>query len=145
MISQDSIFRAFLRILGSGSLLALVFVAAPYAWMDAIHQGLGMGKLPEEPVVGYLARSTSAFYAVLGGLVWLVSFDLKRYRPVLAYLGATTVVFGLALGVIDWVERMPLFWKTVEGPIDVAFGIAILRMSRRVGSSPGTSLADRRP
>ena len=145
MISQEFVFRAFLRVMGSVALLALVFVAAPYGWMDAIHQALGMGRLPDEPVVGYLARSTSAFYAVLGGLVWLVSFDLKRYRPVLAYLGATTVVFGLALGVIDWVEGMPRFWKIVEGPIDVAFGIAILWMSRRAGSSPGTSPADRRP
>jgi len=135
MMSQESIFRAFLRILGSGSLLALVFVAAPYAWMDAIHQWLGMGKLPAEPVVGYLARSTSAFYAVLGGLVWLASFDLKRYRPVLMYLGATTVVFGVALGVIDWLEGMPPFWKTAEGPLDAALGIVILWMSCRLGPS----------
>jgi len=132
MLSQERVFRAFLRILGSVSLLALVFVAAPYAWMDAIHRWLGMGKLPEEPVVGYLARSTSAFYAILGGLVWLASFDLKRYRPVLAYLGATTVAFGLALGVIDWLEGMPLFWKVAEGPLDAALGIAILLMALRV-------------
>ncbi len=132
MPNQQRIFRAFLRILGSASLLAVVFVAAPYAWMDAIHRGLGMGKLPEEPVVGYLARSTSAFYAILGGLVWLASFDLRRYRPVLVYLGATTVVFGLALAVIDWAEGMPLFWKVAEGPLDVALGAAIVWMARRV-------------
>ena len=135
MVSQESIFRAFLRILGSGALAALVFVAAPYAWMDAIHRWLGMGKLPEEPVVGYLARSTSAFYAVLGGLAWLASFDLKRYRPVLMYLGATTVVFGVALGVIDWLEGMPPFWKIAEGPLDVALGVAIVWMSWRLGRS----------
>jgi len=137
MLSQESIFRAFLRILGSGALVALVFVAAPYAWMDAIHQGLGMGKLPEEPVVGYLARSTSAFYAVLGGLAWLASFDLKRYRPVLLYLGATTVVFGVALGVVDWLEGMPPFWKIAEGPLDTAMGIAILWMSWRLEGIEG--------
>jgi len=132
MRNQERVFRAFLRILGSVSLLAVVFVAAPYAWMDAIHRRLGMGKLPEEPVVGYLARSTSAFYAILGGLVWLASFDLRRYRPVLAYLGATTVVFGLALGIIDCVEGMPLFWKVAEGPLDVALGAAIVWLARRV-------------
>ena len=32
----------------------------PYSWMDAIHQGLGMGKLPDAPIVGYLVRSGHA-------------------------------------------------------------------------------------
>jgi hypothetical protein len=135
MMSQQSIFRAFLRILGSGALVAVVFVAAPYAWMDAIHRWLGMGKLPAEPVVGYLARSTSAFYAILGGLAWLASCDLKRYRPVLVYLGATSMALGVALGVIDWLEGMPWFWSMAEGPLDTALGIAILWMSWRVGRS----------
>ena len=133
MISQESICRAFLRIMGSVSLLALVFVAVPYASMDAIHQGLGLGRLPDEPIVGYLARSTSAFYAMLGGLLWLASFDLKRHRLLLGYLGAATVALGLALGAIDWIEGMPLFWKVGEGPIDVAFGIVLVWMSRRIG------------
>jgi hypothetical protein len=133
MISRESICRAFLRIMGSVSLLALVFVAVPYAWMDAIHQGLGLGRLPDEPIVGYLARSTSAFYAMLGGLLWLASFDLKRHRLLLGYLGAAMVALGLALGAIDWIEGMPLFWKVGEGPIDVAFGIVLVWMSRRIG------------
>ena len=75
--------KLFLRIMGTGALTALVFVVAPYSWMDAIHRWLGLGILPSEPVVSYLARSTSAFYALQGGLVWVVSFDLRRHRPVL--------------------------------------------------------------
>jgi hypothetical protein len=56
-------------------LSAAFFVAAPYSWMNAIHQWLGLGVLPDAPVAGYLARSTSAFYAMLGGLLWVLLFD----------------------------------------------------------------------
>ena len=70
MSNHEVILKGFLRVLGTSSLTAVLFVFAPHSWMDGIHQWLGLGKLPESPVVGYLARSTSAFYAMLGGLFW---------------------------------------------------------------------------
>ncbi len=75
-----------------------------------------MGQLPDKPVVGYLARSTSALYAILGGLFWTVSFDLERHRLVLRYLGAAITLFGAALLVIDWSEGLPFLWKVWEVP-----------------------------
>ena len=96
---SDQPLKLLLRAIGSASLLALIFVFVPYQAMDAIHRWLGMGPLPDQPVVGYLARSTSAFYAMLGGLLWLVSFDLRRHRRVLIYLGVAISLFGVALSV----------------------------------------------
>lgn len=107
-------------------------VVMPYSWMDAIHQWLGMGKLPDEPIVGYLARSTSAFYALLGGLLWAVSFHLHRNRLALRYLGAAMVLFGMMLFIVDFAEGLPLFWKICEGPINIAFGIVLLWISHRI-------------
>ena len=137
MTEQERSLQLFLRVVGGVSLLALVFVVAPRAWMEAIHQWLGMGRLPEEPVVGYLARSTSAFYAFLGGLVWVVSCDLRRHRLVLRYLGVATILFGLVLTGVDWLEGMPRWWALGEGPLDAAFGVVILALSRRAGASEG--------
>jgi hypothetical protein len=122
----------FLRLMGTSALTALVFVAAPYSWMDGIHQWLGLGKLPGEPVVGYLARSTSAFYALQGGLAWVVSFDLRRFRPVLVYLGAASVVFGLALGVVDRAVGLPRWWWLWEGLGDACLGLFILVCALRI-------------
>jgi hypothetical protein len=132
MTNQKRFIKLFLRIMGSVSGLAVFAAVMPYCWMDAIHQWLGMGKLPDEPIVGYLARSTSAFYALLGGLLWTVSFRLHRNRLVLRYLGVAMVLFGIALFVVDLVEGMPLFWKICEGPISVIFGVVILWFSHRV-------------
>ncbi len=137
MTSQQTL-RLILRLMGSLSLLALIFVAAPYSWMDSIHSSLGMGQLPDKPVVGYLARSTSAFYALLGGLLWVVSFDLGRLRRVLVYLGAAITSLVDVLFVVDWAEGMPSFWTVWEGPFVVAFGLVMLLLSRRVRPRAGT-------
>ena len=84
----------FLRMVGSFSLTAIFFVFVPYENMNNIHQLLGMGELPAEPVVGYLARSLSAFYALVGGIMWVVSFDIKQHLAVIRYLGAALTIFG---------------------------------------------------
>lgn len=130
-MSSEQVLKTILRFFGSTSLLGAIFVVAPRAWMDAIHSDLGMGALPDAPVVGYLARSTSAFYAMLGGLFWLISFDLRRYRQVLIYLGAVIGVFGVALFGIDWFEGMPPFWMWWEGPVVTVLGITIFLLGRK--------------
>lgn len=146
MTGQDRSLRLFLRIVGTASWLAVAGVVMPYTWMDAVHDWLGMGQLPSDPIVGYLARSTSAFYALLGGLFWVVSFDPQRHRPAVEYLGAAIIVFGGALLAIDLLEGMPGFWSLCEGPVDIALGMVILWLShsaeRRI--SPGEGKAGER-
>ncbi|MCP4259310.1 MAG: hypothetical protein GY774_17640 [Planctomycetes bacterium] len=133
MTKQEYFFKLFLRIIGTTALFAIVAVVMPYSWMNATHKWLGMGELPSEPIVGYLARSTSAFYAILGGLFWLVSFDLNRHRLVLGYLGIVIVIFGAALFIIDLLEGMPLSWSLTEGPFNLIFGVVIFVLSYRIG------------
>jgi hypothetical protein len=94
--------------------------------MNAIHHWLGIGELPTELIVGYLARSVSAFYTMFGGLLWVVSFDLSRHRLVLCYIGAAVVFFGIILFIVDLREGIPLWRSLGEGPIDTAFGVILL-------------------
>jgi hypothetical protein len=129
---ETDLLKLLLRVVGSASLLAIFAVVIPYDWMDWTHRWLGMGELPDAPIVGYLARSTSAFYAILGGLLWLVSFDLPRHRTVLMYLGAALAILGVTLFVVDIAEGMPSFWTTVEGPADILFGAIFYYWGRRL-------------
>ena len=131
MKKQNHLLRLLLRIIGTAGLFAVVAVVMPYSWMNAIHKWLGMGELPAEPIVGYLARSTSAFYTLLGGLFWVVSFDLHRHRLVLCYLGIVVVIFGAVLFVVDLLEGMPLHWSLTEGPFNLIFGVVIFVLSYR--------------
>jgi len=133
MAGQEKLLRLVLRILGSGGLLAILFVFLPYSWMNAIHQGSGMGQLPKEPIVGYLARSTSAFYAMIGGLLWLMSFDVRRHRLALCYLGGAICFLGVVLFGVDLLEGLPFWWNLVEGLGNTAFGILILSLTCRIG------------
>ena len=143
-MNSERALKIVLRLMGSSSLTALVFVAAPYRWMDSIHASLGLGQFPDAPVVGYLARSTSAFYALMGGLFWVISFDLDRHRRVLSYLGAAIALFGLVLLVVDWVEGLPSFWTIWEGPFVTVFGLVMLFLSRRIEPRAGTAVRSRR-
>ena len=133
-MSVESQLRLVLRLVGSVSLLAIFFAFNPYSWMAAIHSWLGMGELPNAPVVMYLARSTSALYALGGGLMWALSFDPRRFAPVLSYLGTALALLGLFLLVFDWVEGMPWFWQLGEGPIDLGIGLVILWLTRRLAA-----------
>ncbi len=129
---SERFLRLLLRYIGSVSLLALVAVFMPGTWMDVTHRWLGMGALPAVPIVGYLARSLSLFYGLLGGLLWVCSFDPPRHRQVLCYLGVAFIFFGVIMWGVDFIECMPAFWKHVEGPTVIFFGSGILGLAARL-------------
>jgi hypothetical protein len=128
----ERILFILLRYMGTVCLLALVPVFFPYAWMNAVHERLGMGTLPPQPIVGYLARTASLMYAALGAMMWLCSFDLKRFRPIILFTGIGYVVFGFATLVIDVVEGMLVFWKWAEGPIVIFWGALMTFFATRI-------------
>ena len=113
-------------------IVALVFVAAPQSWMQHIHALVDLGEMPDTPIVWYLARSTSAFYAMTGGLFWIVSLDICRHQSVLWYLGLLTTVFGAALCFIDVWAAMPLAWTMTEGPFVMFTGGVVLYLVSRI-------------
>ena len=128
----ESLLIGVLRLVGTMSLLALVFVFVPYGWMNAIYGLLGWGVLPSEPIVGYLARSTSVFYALLGALKWLASMDVRRYRNLIVLIGGFMVFFGLVFFVVDYWEGLGLFWALIEAAANGFFGVLMLWLVRKV-------------
>jgi hypothetical protein len=58
--------------------LAVLPFVMPFSWMAAVHESLGMGVLPDKPVVDYLARYASAFSAFYGLLLLLLMTDVRR-------------------------------------------------------------------
>jgi len=130
--TSAGILRFLLRYMGSVCLLALIAVFMPYHWMNAAHDWLGMGTLPKEPIVGYLTRSLSLVYALLGAFMWMCSFDLPRYRPIILFLGIVFIVFGVGVSIIDIAEGLPTHWKLAEGPIVVFWGVLMTVFAHRV-------------
>ena len=120
-----------LRVLGICALGAIPAIFLPYTWMNAIHRFLGLGEMPDTPIVSYLARSLSMFYAMFGAITIFASLDVRRYRSLITLLAAISVIVGIALFGIDYAAGMPLHWTVVEGPFTIGVGVAILWLQRQ--------------
>jgi hypothetical protein len=151
MTRADKALAIFLRCLGVGSLFALVAVFMPFSWMLATHRWLGLGEMPDGPVIEYLARSVSAFYALFGALFLVVASDLERYRPVVRFLGMALTLVGLVLLGVDIEAGMPWWWSAFEGPLWVLLGALMYLLARPAnqvkekvepGVGPGSSRPD---
>lgn len=121
-----------LRLAGVLLLTAVVPAIMPFAWMKDIHRLLGMGELPEGPIIGYLTRSLSAMYAMHGALILFVSLDVRRFLPVVKFLAVLGIVFGAGMLVLDVMVGMPPYWVLCEGPFIVVLGGVLLWLSGRV-------------
>jgi len=130
-MNADRTLVLVLRVTGAVMVLAVIPVFMPLSWMAACHEGAGLGPMPTGAIVEYLARSVSAFYALMGGLLWLVAGRARRYADVIAYLAFIFVVFGVVILVIDIRLGLPLWWILLEGPPIAIIGLAVLMLQAR--------------
>ena len=130
-MTRNSFLTIYLRLVGTVAGLAAICAVMPLSWMDAIHRAIGMGALPDGPIVEYLARSTSALYALMGALFWMVSFDLVRYHLLVRRLGMAVIALGILLLWTDIMAGMPWFWQAIEGPANIVLGTIILWAARK--------------
>ncbi|NUQ65632.1 MAG: hypothetical protein HUU20_24445 [Pirellulales bacterium] len=132
MNRSEKALVVLLRLGGILLLTAVIPAVMPFAWMKDIHRFLGMGELPEGPIVGYLTRSLSALYAYHGALVYFVSLDVRRYLSVVKCLAVLSILFGLGMLVLDFLVAMPPLWILGEGPAIALLGGVLLWLAGRI-------------
>lgn len=120
-----------LRVFGLVDLLALVAVFTPQPWLSEAARLAGLSGLPDDPVVGYLARTASLMYALHGATVLFVSFDVRRYWPLIRCLSWLAPVHGALILGLDVAEGMPVWWTCVEGPAYAVMGLVVLGLMWR--------------
>ena len=130
MTSVERKIAWILLFVGILELLALPTVFMPSSWMAAIYGQLGLGEIPDEPIVAYLARSVSAYYAAHGAMTIFISFDIKRYLPLIRLWALVFVAIGVVFLVIDVTSGLPLWWIASEGTFEIVFGIIVLFLLR---------------
>jgi hypothetical protein len=121
-----------LRFGGTVLSLAAIAVFLPRETMQSLNAQLGLAPLPDVPIVYYLARSTSALYALRGTMYFLAAADPVRYRPLIVFIGVTNIAFGIALAGIGATAGIPMWWTGVEGPFVVVTGVVLLVLVRFV-------------
>jgi hypothetical protein len=122
MNRPEEVLVLLLRFSAVLLLTAIMPAVMPFAWMKTIHRLLGMGELPEGPIIGYLTRSLSAMYALHGALLLFISLGVRRFLPVVKCLAGLAILFGIGMVALDVVVGMPLFWVLCEGPFVVVLG-----------------------
>jgi hypothetical protein len=101
--------------------------------MASAHAALGLGDLPNAPIVGYLTRSASALYGLHGAMILFVSFDVRRYERLITFLAIAALFHGAVMLGIDLKVGMPWFWTLFEGPGFAMTGIVVLVAKRQAG------------
>ena len=113
-------------------LMAFGAVLLPVSWMAAIHEWLGFGEYPAVPLTDYLNRSVSMLYGIHGGLMVLLSTNVRRYATIIRYVMWMHLALGAVMIVVDLRAPMPWWWTLSEGPTIVPFALVMLYMLRSV-------------
>lgn len=124
-----------LRLMGVLSVAAVAAVFMPHAWMNWFHERMGMGELPDLPVVSYLSRSLSGFYLFFGAVVLYLARDVDRYFELIRFWARFGLVFATASLYIDITANLPLWWIVSEVGFLFSFFLFALFLLRRVKSS----------
>jgi hypothetical protein len=91
------------------------------------------------PVVDYLARDLSAFYALVGALLLVMAYDLERYRPLVRFFALAFIVLSILFMGVDLAAGMQWWWTASEGPGGVIFGALLVYLARPAHSKGGTA------
>ena len=120
-----------LRIAGSFELLAFASVVMPRSWMEVTHEWLGLGEMPGGPVLMFLIRQASYAYGMHGVSLWLLAWDVTRFRPLVILTGVSFTLAAPVFFLIDYYSGMPLWWTVSDALGCGFFGVALLWLDRK--------------
>lgn len=121
-----------LRLIGASICFSFLPIFFPLAWMEAIHEWLGLDAAPQEPIFEYLARSLSAMYFAHGCVVLALSTDVPRYRPLIKLIALLNTFLGIVLFWIDFQTQMPSYWRWLEGPPIILVGLLLFSLASKL-------------
>ena len=132
MIKRETSLKVFLRVAAATCLVAIAPALMPRAWIVACHGWLGFGAFPEQPIAEYLARSTSALCAFYGGLLWVLSGDVRRFAPIITYQAVAIGLLATAGNVLSVRCGMPVWWAASDATGATTIGVVSLVLQWRI-------------
>ena len=114
MRNAERWLKLLLLLFGLPPVLAIVPFLMPMSWMAAVHAWLGMGALPDKPIVDYLARYASAMSVLYGLLLLLLLTDVRRYAPVITLQAVAVILLAGVGAIFSWRTGMPRWWVIAD-------------------------------
>ena len=134
MQKVEKYLKLLLQAFGAVTAVAFVPFVMPRSWMTTVNEWLGMGVLPDKPVVEYLARTTSALYGFLGGLHLMLATDVRRFAGIITYSAVATLLISAVNTWLCLRAGMPAWWMWSDVVACWLFGLGILLLQRRAVS-----------
>ena len=125
-MNYDQIQSWVLRLTGATEILAFISVVMPRAWMESAHIWLGLGVMPEGPILMFMIRQASYAYGMHGVSLWLLATDVRRYQPLIVFNAISFLLASVVFSLIDYTTGMPFWWTIVDGVGCASFGAAVL-------------------
>jgi hypothetical protein len=119
-----------LRLAGAFEILAFVSVVMPRSWMEITHEWLGMGTMPDGPLVMFMIRQASYAYGMHGISLWILASDVVRFRPLIVFNGVAFLLAAPVFFLIDYLTGIPLWWAIFDALACGFMGVALLLLTR---------------
>jgi len=130
MMSADQFQSWLLRLGGSFEILAFVAVVMPRAWMETSHTWLGLGEMPDGPIIMFMIRQASYAYGMHGVSLWIIASDVNRFRLIVRFNGISFLLAAPVFFLIDYHSGMPWYWTISDSLACAFFGAALLWLNR---------------
>ena len=129
-MNRQRLLAWLLRLSGAVEILAFISVVMPRSWMEVSHEWLGMGTMPEGPLVMFMIRQASYAYGMHGVSLWILASNVVRFRPLIVLNGVAFLLAGPVFFLIDYTTGMPLWWTIFDSLACAATGVLLLWLSR---------------
>lgn len=116
-----------LRVVAAVSLLTLPAVFASRLTVEKLSWLLGFGEPPTVPLLFYLAGGGSFVYLALSAMLWMMSYDVPRYRPLIVFAAVVCLIGVPVYGWINIQAGMPWWWAVMDMGGCLVGGFALLR------------------
>jgi len=132
MMTSEKLQAWVLRLAGIVEILAFFAVVMPRSWMEASHTWLGMGEMPDGPLIMFMIRQASYAYGMHGVSLWLLATDVRRYRLLVLFNAVAFSIAAVVFAAIDYFVGMPLWWTIGDVFSCASVGVALLLLDRHI-------------
>ena len=130
-MNHQRLLSWILRLAGAVELLAFIAVILPRSFMETAHAALGLGVMPQGPVLIFMIRQASYCYGMHAVSLFVIASDVERFRPFVILNGISFLVAAPVFFLIDFTAGMPLWWTLGDSISCLFFGASLLLLARK--------------